>query len=64
MMNQNLQSAVALAGRILLALIFVLSGFNKIGGFNGTAAYMTSMGLLSTCRVNGAWYYSLIAAAA
>ena len=27
-------------------------------------SYMTSMGLLSTCRVNGAWYYSLIAAAA
>jgi putative oxidoreductase len=44
-MNQNLQNPVALAGRILLALIFVISGFNKIGGFDGTAGYMTSMGV-------------------
>ncbi len=34
-----------LAGRILLAFIFVLSGFNKIGNFTGTAAYMASKGL-------------------
>ena len=27
-------------------------------------SYMTSMGLLATCRVNGAWYYSLATAAA
>jgi putative oxidoreductase len=45
MMNQNVQNAAALAGRILLALIFVLSGFNKIGGFNGTLGYMASAGL-------------------
>jgi putative oxidoreductase len=45
MMNQNLQNVLALAGRILLALIFVLSGYQKIGGFEGTAAYMTSMHL-------------------
>ncbi len=32
-------------GRALLALIFVLSGFNKIGGFAGTAGYMASKGL-------------------
>lgn len=44
-MNPNLQNATALAGRILLALIFVLSGFNKIGGFEGTVGYMTSKGL-------------------
>jgi putative oxidoreductase len=44
-MNSNLQNAVALVGRILLATIFVLSGFNKITGFDGTAAYMTSAGL-------------------
>lgn len=44
-MNSNLQNATALAGRVLLAVIFVLSGFNKIGGFAGTAGYMTSMGL-------------------
>lgn len=34
-----------LAGRILLALIFVISGFGKIGGFAGTAGYIASKGL-------------------
>lgn len=43
--NTNLQDGTALAGRILLALIFVLSGFNKLTGFDGTAAYMASAGL-------------------
>jgi putative oxidoreductase len=46
MNNDNaLQNFSALAGRVLLALIFVLSGFNKISGFAGTAAYMASKGL-------------------
>jgi putative oxidoreductase len=44
-MNKNVQNSTALTGRILLALIFVLSGFNKITGFDGTAAYMASAGL-------------------
>jgi len=35
----------ALVGRILLAGIFVMSGFNKIGGFAGTAGYIASKGL-------------------
>ncbi len=34
-----------LAGRILLALIFVISGFNKLIGFEGTAGYIASKGL-------------------
>lgn len=34
-----------LIGRILLALIFVISGFNKINGFAQTAGYMASKGL-------------------
>lgn len=34
-----------LLGRILLALIFLLSGIGKIGGFAGTAGYMASKGL-------------------
>src|SRR5450631_875958 len=34
-----------LAGRILIALIFVLSGFGKIGGFAGTVGYIASKGL-------------------
>jgi putative oxidoreductase len=40
-----LQSSVVLIGRILLGLIFVLSGFGKIAGFEGTAGYITSKGL-------------------
>lgn len=34
-----------LVGRILVALIFILSGFNKISGFSSTAGYMASKGL-------------------
>ena len=34
-----------LLGRILLALIFLMSGIGKINGFDGTAGYMTSKGL-------------------
>ena len=34
-----------LAGRILMALIFLVSGFGKITGFAGTAGYMASQGL-------------------
>ena len=47
--NDNpLQNISALAGRILLASLFVLSGFNKITGFAGTAGYMASKGLPMT----------------
>jgi len=35
----------ALAGRLLLALMFVLAGFSKLGNFDGTAAYVASGGL-------------------
>lgn len=34
-----------LVGRFLLALIFVLSGFGKIPGFEGTVGYIASKGL-------------------
>jgi putative oxidoreductase len=34
-----------LAGRILIALIFVTSGYSKIGGFDGTIGYIASKGL-------------------
>jgi len=44
-MNTSTQNTVALAGRILLALIFVISGFGKIGGFEGTVGYIASKGL-------------------
>ena len=37
--------SVALVGRILLALIFILSGFGKLTDYAGTAGYMTNAGL-------------------
>jgi putative oxidoreductase len=44
-MNPNVSNTAALVGRILLALIFITSGFGKIGGFEGTAGYIASKGL-------------------
>ena len=44
-MLDNLQNPLALGGRILLALIFITSGFSKIGGFDGTVGYIASKGL-------------------
>ena len=44
-MNPNTNNMVALVGRVLLALIFVVAGYNKIGGFEGTAGYIASKGL-------------------
>lgn len=38
-------SAAALLGRFLLALMFVLAGYSKIGGFDGIAGYIGSKGL-------------------
>lgn len=42
---KTLQDLSAPLGRIFLALIFILSGFNKIGGYEGTAQYMASAGV-------------------
>ena len=44
-MNPNTANAAALAGRILVALLFILAGWNKIGGFDGVAGYIGSKGL-------------------
>ena len=44
-MFNSLQNPLALIGRILLALIFVTSGFSKISGFEGTVGYIASKGL-------------------
>ncbi len=42
-----LKSFGSLIGRILLVLIFLNSGLNKIGNFDGTAQYMTNYGMPS-----------------
>jgi putative oxidoreductase len=41
-MNPNVQNTAALVGRILLAAIFLTSGFGKITGFDGTVGYIAS----------------------
>ena len=42
---KNQSDALALVGRILLGLIFVLSGFQKLMGFSGVAAAIAGKGL-------------------
>jgi putative oxidoreductase len=44
-MNQFLSNFAPLVGRILMAVIFVLSGIGKVGNFAGTAGYMASKGV-------------------
>lgn len=44
-MLEKMQDPLALAGRIMLAMIFVTSGFSKISGFDGTVGYIASKGL-------------------
>jgi len=54
-MNTNVQNSAsgssavadtaALIGRILLALIFIIAGFEKIAGYAATARYMANMGM-------------------
>ena len=44
-MNQPVQNFSALAGRILLAAIFLISGLNKLKDFSGTATFMAGAGL-------------------
>ena len=39
------QKVSELAGRILLSVLFLLSGLGKIGAYAGTAAYMSSLGV-------------------
>jgi putative oxidoreductase len=45
MPNSTSANAALLAGRILLALIFVLSGINKLTSIEMTTGYMQAMGL-------------------
>lgn len=44
-MSNALQNPLALAGRVLLALLFLPAGIGKITGFAGTVGYIASVGL-------------------
>jgi len=41
-MNSGTNDMAALIGRILLAVIFIISGFGKITGYDATAGYMAA----------------------
>jgi putative oxidoreductase len=43
--NATLTSTAEVAGRFLLALLFLLSGLGKIGAYGATAAYMSAAGV-------------------
>lgn len=44
-MTASLQNPLALAGRVLLAYLFIPAGIAKITGFAGTVGYITSVGM-------------------
>ena len=44
-MFQALQNPLALAGRLLFALLFLPAGIGKVTGFAGTVGYIASAGL-------------------
>lgn len=44
-MFNTLQNPLSLAGRLLIALLFLPAGIGKLTGFAGTVAYITAAGL-------------------
>lgn len=42
---EKLSPIFALAGRVLLAIMFVVAGYGKFDGYAGTQGYMDSMGV-------------------
>ncbi len=42
---EKLSPWTELAGRILIVLIFIISGYGKIGGYEATQGYMAAMGV-------------------
>lgn len=44
--NENMaQDALALIGRVVIAYLFIPSGFSKLMGFSGTVGYIASQGI-------------------
>jgi len=44
-MTNRHQDLIALLGRVLLAMLFIVSGYSKISGYDGSMGYMASHGL-------------------
>ncbi len=63
-MNETLQGYIALLGRILLVLIFVMSGLSKISNPQATQQYMAAMGMpMPGLFLIGAIFLELVGAA-
>jgi len=45
MNKETINNLSTLSGRVLLSLMFVLAGFSKIAGYQGTQGYMESFGV-------------------
>jgi len=45
MHSNTVNNIATLAGRTMLAAIFIIAGFSKIGAYAGTQAYMESVGI-------------------
>lgn len=45
MNKEIINNLSTLAGRSLIAIMFIMAGYSKIGGFEGTQGYMESMGV-------------------
>jgi len=43
--TSGIQTYASLAGRLLLAVLFLITGFGKIGAYAATAGYMESVGV-------------------
>lgn len=44
-MKENINNVIMILGRLMMATIFVMAGYSKIGGYEGTSSYMTAMGV-------------------
>jgi putative oxidoreductase len=61
-MLDSLKSPLVVAGRVLLALMFVMAGFSKLGNIAGTAGYIASGGLpMATALAWGVGLFEVIA---
>ncbi|MEE8365236.1 MAG: DoxX family protein [Gammaproteobacteria bacterium] len=45
MNKEMINNGSTLAGRVLISFLFIMAGYNKIGGYEGTQGYMESMGV-------------------
>ena len=45
MNKEKINNLSTLIGRVLIAMMFIMAGYSKIGGYEGTQGYMESVGV-------------------